>query len=126
MRIWKQLAKFNGRIIKRLLDKIIMPANWFMNRLDPHSSWPLPDVHAALKPNFWDYNIFLEQHEPKYKAAVDAWDLDSIETYLDILDTAKLPMSSLALITTNTIFGVILTSNARVRSASHADVARKM
>jgi hypothetical protein len=71
--------------MKRLLDKIIMPANWLMHRLDPDGSRTLAYMHNALRPYYRDYPIFLEQHEPKAKAAVDAREL---ETYLDILDTA--------------------------------------
>jgi hypothetical protein len=77
--------KFKCRIIKRLMDKIIVPANWLMYRLDPHGSRTLTYMHNALKPYFRDYQIFLEQHDPKAKTTVDAWDL---ETYLDIMDTA--------------------------------------
>jgi hypothetical protein len=77
---------FTCRIIKRLLDKIIMPANWLMYRLDPDGSRTLAYMHNALRPYYRDYQIFLEQHEPKAKAVVEAWDF---ETYLDILDTAN-------------------------------------
>jgi hypothetical protein len=67
-----------------------MPANrtdvQLMCRLDPDDSRHLPDMCTALKPYFRYYHIFLEQHEPKFKAAVYAWDLDM---YLDVLDTAN-------------------------------------
>jgi hypothetical protein len=62
---------FKCRIIKRLIDKLIMPVNWLMYRMDPDCSRPLADVCAALKPYLQIYHIFLEQHEPKFKAAVD-------------------------------------------------------
>ncbi len=63
--------KFMRRIIKQLLYKIIMPANWLMYRLDPHGSRTLTYMHNALKPYFREYQIFL-QHDPKAKATVDA------------------------------------------------------
>ena len=78
---------FKCRIIKRLLDKIIMPANWLMYRLDPNGKRSVTEVHTALQPYFRDYQAFMRQHETgtAFAARVARWDL---EEYLDVMDTA--------------------------------------
>ena len=63
--------KFRCRIIKRLLDKIVMPANWLMFRLDPDGTKPIAEVHEALKPYWRDFQTFLLQHEDRAKGTVD-------------------------------------------------------
>jgi hypothetical protein len=80
----KEATDFKCRIRKRLLNKMIMPTNRLMYKLDPKCTRSVDDVHAALMPYFSEYQAFLRQHEDRYKDVVGQWDLPK---YLDVMES---------------------------------------
>ncbi len=55
---------FKCRIIKRLLDKIVMPANWLMHRLDPDGACTLPYMQKVFRKRMLSGKCDLE-HDTK-------------------------------------------------------------